>query len=251
MDRKRNAADQPTASASAKNLTVQSQTFIRGRPIAYTLTRSRRKSIGLCIDHRGLRISAPLHTALPHIDVFLQKKAAWITPKLDLWSNKKSLGVEWAREAIFPLLGEPWRLVLQSSGEIAMAPQCSDDATKAPAIELTPRQVEKFVMSWYQQHAITCFKQRIDVYAQALRLSVPPFRLSNAATRWGCCNSRGLISLNWRLIQMPQHLIDYVVAHELAHLIEMNHSEAFWRLVENVFPNYLSVRKELRKYSMQ
>jgi len=230
---------------------VQVQTLICGRSIAYTLTRSRRRSIGLCIDHRGLRISAPLHAALPQIDGFLQKKAEWITQKLDLWSNKKNLSLEWRQDAIFPLLGEPWRLTLQSSGEITMLPYCGDNVMKGPAIELTPHQVEKFVMSWYQQQAITCFKQRIDIYAQALSLPAPSFRLSNAATRWGSCNSRGLISLNWRLVQIPLHLVDYVVAHELTHLIEMNHSQAFWQVVERVFPNCRAGRKELRKYSIK
>ncbi len=234
-----------------RNLTMQIQTIIRGREIAYSLKRSRRRSIGLCIDHRGLRISAPLYVELPQIDVFLQKKSEWITQKLDLWSIKKNLALEWSQNALFPLLGEPWRIVTKTSGEIALAPQSAEDAACGRVIELSPRQVEKIVMSWYQQHAVTCFKQRIDVYAQALSLPAPAFRLSNAVSRWGSCNSHGLISLNWRLIQMPQHLIDYIVAHELAHLIEMNHSQAFWQIVESVFPDYRFARQELKKYSMQ
>ena len=103
-------------------------------------------------------------------------------------------------------------------------------------------------MAWYGQQAITCFKQRIAIYAQALNLPVPPFRLSRAKTRWGSCNSRGIIHLNWRLIQMPLHLVDYVVAHELSHLIEMNHSARFWKLVESAYPEYLIARKELKEY---
>ncbi|MCG7756220.1 MAG: M48 family metallopeptidase, partial [Nitrosomonas sp.] len=76
----------------------------------------------------------------------------------------------------------------------------------------------------------------------------PPFRLSRAKTRWGSCNSRGLVTLNWRLIQLPLHLIDYVVAHELAHLIEMNHSKAFWRLVGAIYPDYQAARNMLKNY---
>jgi predicted metal-dependent hydrolase len=117
-----------------------------------------------------------------------------------------------------------------------------------PIAQLTPRQIEKFVMTWYSQQAIACFKQRIDNHAQALSIPAPPFRLSRAKTRWGSCNSRGLISLNWRLIQLPPHLIDYVVAHELAHLIEMNHSQAFWKVVESVCPKYRVARRGLDEY---
>ncbi|MEK7301638.1 MAG: M48 family metallopeptidase, partial [Pseudomonadota bacterium] len=61
-------------------------------------------------------------------------------------------------------------------------------------------------------------------------------------------NSHGIIHLNWRLIQMPLHLVDYVVAHELSHLIEMNHSSTFWKQVESVYPNYWIARKELKEY---
>ncbi len=216
--------------------------------ITYTLTRSRRKSIGLQISQYGLRISAPLHTPLPYIDNVLQQKAGWITNKLTQWQEKKSLVPVWTLDAAYPLLGEPWRITIKPTGEITLAPQLAFAITQPPEIELTPHRIEKFVMNWYQQQAITCFQQRIDIYAYKLAVPAPPFRLSQAKTRWGSCNSRGIISLNWRLIQLPLHLVDYVVAHELAHLIEMNHSKAFWEVVEKVCPGYLIARQELKQY---
>jgi len=219
-----------------------------GQEITYTLTRSRRRSIGLQISQHGLRISAPLHTPLAHIDSVLQQKAGWITKKLAQWQGKKSLALDWSLDAAYPLLGEPWQLTLNPSGELAMTQSSSQESPQPPAIELTPRQIQTFVMSWYQQQAITCFKQRIELYAPELAVPTPPFRLSQAKTRWGSCNSRGVISFNWRLIQLPLHLVDYVVAHELAHLIEMNHSKAFWELVERVCPGYREVRRVLKGY---
>ncbi len=217
------------------------------------LKRCKRKSIGLRIDSHGLSISVPLQTALPHVETILQEKANWITEKLQHWQSKKSLAPTWAHDATYPLLGEPWRIALKPSGEIQMACQSANEAVDSAFVEqftaqLNPRQIEKFVMAWYDQQAIVCFRQRIAIYAQALNVSAPPFRLSRAKTRWGSCNSRGIIHLNWRLIQMPLHLIDYVVVHELSHLIEMNHSPAFWKRVESVYPDYLVARKELRAY---
>ncbi len=114
--------------------------------------------------------------------------------------------------------------------------------------DLAPRQIEKFVMTWYHQQAITCFQQRIQFYAQKMNLQHLTFGLSRARTRWGSCNTRGVIHLNWHLIQMPLHLVDYVVAHELSHLIEMNHSAAFWKQIESVYPDYLMARKALKGY---
>ncbi len=224
------------------------QTTIRGREISYTLKRCKRKTIGLRIDHQGLCISVPLQTALPHIDTVLREKADWITKKLDQWQSKKSLALTWTHDAVYPLLGEPWRIALKPSGGIEMARQLAREEAKPSLPQLNPRQIEKFVMVWYGQQAIACFKERIAIYAPALNVAVPPFRLSRAKTRWGSCNGRGMINLNWRLVQMPLHLIDYVVAHELAHLVEMNHSKAFWVLVGSVCPQYLMARRELKGY---
>jgi predicted metal-dependent hydrolase len=76
---------------------------------------------------------------------------------------------------------------------------------------------------------------------------VPTIRLSNAKTRWGTCHPDGRVHLNWRLIQMPPALIDYVVVHELAHLHEPNHSQRFWRRVAAVLPDYAQRRLALRR----
>ena len=225
---------------------VQTTVSLNGREITYTLKRSQRKSIGLTIDHQGLHISVPMHATSPHIDAVLRQKANWITQKLDQWQNKKSLTPVWTPDASYPLLGKPWRIAQKPTGEIEMAQHLAD---QSPQLALTPRQIETFVMHWYQQQASACFKERIAIYAQKLQLPTPPLRLSQAKTRWGSCNNRGLISLNWRLIQLPLHLIDYVVAHELAHLIELNHSKAFWAKVESIYSGYRSARRELKGYS--
>ena len=229
------------------------QTILNGQEITYTLKRCKRKSIGLKIDSDGLSISVPLRTALPHVETILQEKANWITKKLKHWENKKNLTLIWTHDATYPLLGDLWHIDMKTSGEIQMALHSTKEAGNEALAgqlmpELSPCQMEKFVMTWYYQQAITCFKQRITVYAQKLNVCPPLFRLSHAKTRWGSCNTSGMIHLNWRLIQMPLHLVDYVVAHELSHLIEMNHSATFWKLVESVYPDYLIARKELKEY---
>ncbi len=231
------------------------QTVLNGREITYTLKRCKRKFIGLKIDSDGLSISIPLQATIPSVDSILQEKANWITQKLEHWKNKRKLALTWTNDATYPLLGESWQIAINTSGEIHMArhpvlePENTADL-KQLIPKLSPRQIEKFVMAWYTQQAITCFKQRILMYAPKLNVHPSPlFRLSDAKTRWGSCNTRGVIHLNWRLIQMPLYLVDYVVAHELSHLIEMNHSAAFWKLVESAYPDYLVARKTLKEYS--
>ena len=70
-------------------------------------------------------------------------------------------------------------------------------------------------------------------------------KLSNARSEWGSCNVRGVIRLNWRLVQLPPELADYVVAHEVAHLVELNHSARFWAVVETLFPGHAAARAAL------
>ena len=84
-------------------------------------------------------------------------------------------------------------------------------------------------------------------YAEKLGVGMPVFHLSNARSRWGSCNASGVIRLNWRLIQLPLALIDYVIAHELAHLFEMNHSRAFWEVVAKIYPEYRRAQRELKQ----
>ncbi len=79
--------------------------------------------------------------------------------------------------------------------------------------------------------------------------ATPTLRLSNARSEWGSCNARGEIRLNWRLVQLPPTLAEYVVAHEVAHLVELNHSPRFWALVERLMPGHAALRRELEDWT--
>jgi predicted metal-dependent hydrolase len=215
--------------------------------------RCRRKTIGMKINSEGLTVRIPPREPLCWVESVLQKRADWIVKKLDEWKNKKSSKPEWAEGAIFPLLGEPWQVVITTNGTVQMVPAMvnagveEENQLKLPLPSmLTAHQIEKAVMEWYRHHAMTCFSERIVLYAHKLGVALPQLRLSRARTLWGSCNSRGIVHLNWRLIQKPLDLVDYVVAHELSHLIEMNHSKAFWQTVGSVYPGYAAARKKLR-----
>ena len=114
---------------------------------------------------------------------------------------------------------------------------------------LSEWQLKERVKIWFQAEAKRLFRERLDHYAPQLGVSYSSFTLSSAGSRWGSCTVGGSIRLNWRLIHYPPALIDYVVAHELAHLREMNHSPAFWATVGEVYPDYDGARLALRKRS--
>jgi predicted metal-dependent hydrolase len=226
---------------------------LNGKHITYSLMRCRRKTIGMRVSREGLTVRIPLQESLNWVESVLQKKADWIVTKLDEWKNRKPAGPVWEEGGIFPLLGEPWQVAVTIEGAVQMVRANTnrkaerEKQLKLPLPQgLAAEQIEEAVMEWYREQAMACFSERLALYAKKLGAALPPLRLSNARTLWGSCTARGVIYLNWRLIQKPLELVDYVVAHELAHLIEMNHSKAFWKTVGNIYPNYAEARKKLR-----
>jgi predicted metal-dependent hydrolase len=101
-------------------------------------------------------------------------------------------------------------------------------------------------LSWYRRRAARVLNERIRHFAPLVGVTPPPVRIKEMRTRWGSCSAKGRISLHWGLVLLPLELADYVVVHELVHLRELNHGKAFWRGVEQVFPDYRERRKRLR-----
>ena len=110
-------------------------------------------------------------------------------------------------------------------------------------------QVAAFVGSWLKDEALRALVPRVAAFASRIATALPPTRLSNARSEWGSCNHKGEIRLNWRLVQLPPDLADYVVAHEVAHLLELNHSPRFWALVESLFPGHAAARRALGEWT--
>jgi predicted metal-dependent hydrolase len=109
--------------------------------------------------------------------------------------------------------------------------------------------VARKVIQWYKKQAVTDFTRRLEIFSSKLGVQFTSLTISNAASRWGSCNSKKEIRLNWRLLQAPPHLINYVVCHELAHIKEMNHSAKFWATVASIYPDYKVAEKELKALS--
>lgn len=98
-----------------------------------------------------------------------------------------------------------------------------------------------------REQAREVLTQKTDYYKVLLGVEYQRIRIGDQKTRWGSCSSKGTISYNWHLILMPEQIMDYVVVHELCHLLEMNHSWQFWEKVEKVFPDYRERRRWLRE----
>lgn len=227
--------------------------ILNDKEVSYTLKRRSCNAIGMKIDCDGLTVSAPMRETLSWIESVLQERANWVLKNLGEWENKESIRLVWEESATFPLLGELWKLEATATGVMKMTQVRIKTKAEKRQLELplpsivATQEVEKVVMEWYHRQARICFSERIAVFANKLGVPQPQLRLSNAKTQWGSCDVRGIVHLNWRLIQLSISLVDYVVAHELSHLIEMNHSSAFWKTVESIYPDYLAIRNELKR----
>ncbi|HTH61958.1 MAG TPA: SprT family zinc-dependent metalloprotease [Paraburkholderia sp.] len=239
----------PTATPLPDGVKLRTLTLGAGT-LQYRLKRSSRRSIGFSIDTTGLTITAPRWVTLADIENAIAEKQRWIFAKLTEWQSRveqRALPrIEWGDGAEVPYLGKPVRVTLG-------APQLAfDAATRVLALplprEADPQQIKDRVQGWLQGEATRLFGERLQVYAERLGVGFRSYALSSAATRWGSCSSDGRIRLNWRLIHFPLSIVDYVVAHELAHLREMNHSPRFWKTVESIFPEFREARKTLRQH---
>lgn len=224
------------------------QIVIAGETVGYRLRRSQRRTIGLAIDHHGLRVAAPLRARLGDIEALLHEHGRWVLDKLGEWRERTPRQVFAVHDgATIALLGASVTLDLAAAPRAGWQFAGDRLQLRVPAAVDAAAVLEKAL----RERARQLFSERLAVYAPRLGVAPPPLRLSSARTRWGSCSHHGGISLNWRLLLMPLAVVDYVVCHELAHLREMNHSPRFWSVVGQLYPDWQAQRRELRRLGHQ
>lgn len=240
-------SSRPTPSLSVE----QRAALLAGQHITYTLKRSgKRRSIGLRIDDRGLTVSMPLRASEQWLHEVLQDKADWVLEKLQGWQDRKPQVIEWHNGAALDYLGDLLTLRVEHGSFVAPAQQRGNELCVFLAANGAEKHVARDVAIWYRSQALQLFVQRAAYYAPLLNVTPLEIKLSTARTQWGCCTARGTVRLNVQLIKLPVRLIDYVVVHELAHLHEMNHSAAFWKVVGTACHDYLKLRAELKAVAL-
>ncbi len=237
---------------------AQRDVRLDGHLVAYEMRRARRRSIGFVVGPEGLSVSVPRWVGLKEVDSALQEKRTWILRKLreqrERAARLHSARIDWRDGTELPFLGDTVIIVLDARATGAVLDDGADGlpgvARRLLRIGLphtaTAEQIRDAVQSWLQRQARRVFEERCALFAQRLNVRVRRIGLSSAATRWGSANADGSIRLNWRLVHFGLPIVDYVVAHELAHLREMNHGPAFWEVVRSVLPDYEHSRMALR-----
>jgi predicted metal-dependent hydrolase len=227
------------------------ETELAGQRVTYTLKRSsKRRSIGLRIDDRGLTVSMPLRASEQWLHKVLQDKADWVVEKLQGWEDRKPQVVLLHDGAALDYLGDLLTLRVERGSFVAPAQQRGHELCVFLTSNGTEKHLARDVTLWYRTRALQLYTQRAAYYATLLAVTPREIKLSTAKTQWGCCTAQGTIRLNVQLIKLPVRLVDYVVVHELAHLHEMNHSAAFWNVVRSACPDYLKLRAELKAVAL-
>lgn len=215
------------------------------RIVPYILRRASRRTIGLSIDHRGLRVGAPRRSSLREVEAIILRHGEWVAQKLDEWRTRRRPELLQLADGLrLPFLGELLELRLATGANRAFWGM--HESTRLTLCLRQPADAGRVLEKALREKAIELFRERLAHFAAELGLAVPPLSLSAARTRWGSCSLKSGIRLNWRLIHFPVRIIDYVVAHELAHLREMNHSPRFWSIVAQLYPDFRAARDELR-----
>jgi predicted metal-dependent hydrolase len=215
-----------------------------GAPVSIRVN-PRARRIGLRIDaaKRQVELVLPRGVAASHGLRFLATKRGWITARLEALPRP----VPFAIGAIVPVLGVPHRI--RRELDTGAAPVAIIDGEIR--VRGDPAHLARRVRDYLKALARSELVRRARRLAARIGRHIAGVNVRDTKSRWGSCSGRGNLSFSWRLILAPEPVIDYVVAHEVAHLAEMNHGPRFWRLVESLSPGSAMPRAWLKQHRGQ
>jgi predicted metal-dependent hydrolase len=216
------------------------QIYFAGREVSIRRSR-RRRTIGLTVTAAGeVVVAAPVGVSAATLRQALARHRAWLEEKLaarqDAWDRLPP-------GSVF-LQGQAYRLALapEAAAPVALAGR-EIRVRAASAAAAWPS-----LVAWYLRDADRVIRGRVAHYARLMDLKAVPVELKEWQRRWGECHPGKALRFNWRLILLPPEILDYVVVHELAHLIVPGHPPGFWRVVEQTLPDYRPRRQWLNRY---
>jgi predicted metal-dependent hydrolase len=237
---------EPRTGGRSRSIAQARRIVLGGQTIEYRLHRARRRSIGMEVHFEGLTVRAPRWVTLRDIEAALVERSAWILRSLAEWRGRRRdvMPRAWISGAPIVFRGEQLALAVHPSRRTSIAADLFHLTVRHPHAH-DERRIAESVGEWLRDQAWSLVAARVAHYVQRVSARAPSVRLSNARSEWGSCNANGEIRLNWRLVQLPPMLAEYVVAHEVAHIVELNHSARFWAVVEALLPGHAALRREL------
>ena len=216
--------------------------------LAYAIRAStRRRTLSLELRADGsLTVATPRGLSLATIRAFVESRRAWIEAKRALLARPAPLRVLPEHGARLPYLGS--ELVLDISIAPSRRAACRCDSGNLMIEVPHDSAIRPAIEAWYRREAARHYAARLAHFAPLVGRAARKLVIRAQRTRWGSCSARGTISLNWRLMQAPPEILDYVLVHELCHLLVPNHSPRFWAEVARVLPDWRRRRAQLRQF---
>ena len=210
----------------------------------------RSKSASIEIEGDTVKVTVPKNLSDQRIEELVKNRTVWIRQKLKIQTETiRPKDKEYVNGETFSYLGRNYRLKCLSggSGETKLTngylTVCLAKDASGAAVEGCMRQS---LQQWYQARALEKLKEKTKRYSAILGVSPQSVGVKEYKARWGSCSSSGDVTYNWRIIMAPHHIVDYIVVHELCHLLEHNHGPKYWKHVKNVIPDYKECREWLK-----
>ena len=215
--------------------------------IGYSLVRQRRKTLAVYVRADGVEVRAPLSMPVGEIETFLSQKRDWIERRL------AEVAGQVERRADFEV-GYGSRLLYRGREclvrGVAGRRVVFDGAFCLP-VNLPTEGIKRACVGLYRQLARRDLADKVARYAAVMGVRPAGIKVNGAKTRWGSCSSKGNLNFSWRLMMAEDGVINYVVVHELAHLVHMDHSARFWAVVAGIMPDYKARQKQLKALQKQ
>jgi predicted metal-dependent hydrolase len=229
------------SAASIEDFRQRAMALDIGAPLSIRVNpRARRLLLRVDASSRAVELVLPYGVPAEHGLRFLQAQRGWIAARLDALPE----AVPFAEGAIVPVLGVPHRIRRETDPAAPPVAIVDGEIRVRGEPAHLPRRVRDHLARLAGQE----FSRRGRAYAEEIGKRVARITVRDTTSRWGSCSATGNLSFSWRLILAPEPVIDYVVAHEVAHLAEMNHGPGFWRLVSQLVPDHARPRAWLKRH---
>ncbi len=216
--------------------------------IAEVIRTQRIKSADIRVEDGAVSIVVPDLLDAKRIAKLLSDKKTWINAKIRLHqeaqptTNKSFISGE-----AFPYLGRNYRLKVYSGAFNPIKLIQGQLTVTVPGGKKNADAIRNALIHWYKEKAEAKLREKVKRNIDAVGVSPRSVGIKSYKSRWGSCSAKGKVDFNWKIIMAPNHIVDYVVAHELCHLKHHDHSPKFWKAVERLIPDYANCREWLKQ----
>lgn len=219
--------------------------------IAEVIRTSRRKTADIRVEEGAVSVIVPVSTSIEKIDQLLLSKRLWIKEKMALQRDMApASSKQFVSGEAFPYLGRNYRLKVETGPFAPVKLLQGRLLVQTLEGSQQPHMIRNALVRWYKHQASLKIREKARRYAPIVGVEPTGVNIKTFKSRWGSCTAKGELEFNWRIMLAPNRMVDYVVIHELCHLIHHDHSPEFWREVMRVMPDYQLCREWLRDNSV-